>query len=297
MNCRDFQNEFDGLDRLSENMRLHLEVCPECREFQIAQTSLFDMLGNLERVSVPNDFDIQLRKRIAAANSVKENAGFFPSLRFAFPLALSLVVISIIAFGGLFLVNRNSNDRVAEAETPKDNPVAESPLQPANTVAAQYTPIPESMANSSVSDDKLVADGTLPKAKLSPAKENSIPKPVEKDSGGGFKDMAVTSVPPLIQPEFDSNREVRNPSDIGATTIAEIADILRISGITLEGLKVVSVRKDSVADRSGVLPGDIVDEINGKKLTGNSISGKQINVNSLTVLREASKREIILVNK
>ena len=39
---------------------------------------------------------------------------------------------------------------------------------------------------------------------------------------------------------------------------------------------------------------DVIEAVNGKKITGDLISGEQINVKTLTVLRNGETKEIVL---
>ncbi len=61
--------------------------------------------------------------------------------------------------------------------------------------------------------------------------------------------------------------------------------------------EVKSVTKNSLAERSGVKVGDVVEAIDGKKISDEPFSGRTIKVKTLTVLRGAKKIEIALSNQ
>jgi hypothetical protein len=70
MNCQTCQFEIEDLranEPLSEEARAHLSVCPVCRAFHDERQALRKLVGSLESVSAPADFDFRLRARLAAA--------------------------------------------------------------------------------------------------------------------------------------------------------------------------------------------------------------------------------------
>ncbi|HVF88047.1 MAG TPA: hypothetical protein VM866_10675 [Pyrinomonadaceae bacterium] len=93
MSCKIFQIEIKNRDwgtPLSLATREHLDCCEECRKIHDEQTSLRLLIGELEKVCAPADFEFRLRSRIAAT----ENAGrttFRERLKFS-PNTVSLVL-------------------------------------------------------------------------------------------------------------------------------------------------------------------------------------------------------------
>jgi hypothetical protein len=70
MNCQTCQFEIEELELnegLSGEARAHLSVCPVCRAFHDERQALKRLVGCLEAVSAPHDFDFRLRARLAAA--------------------------------------------------------------------------------------------------------------------------------------------------------------------------------------------------------------------------------------
>ncbi|MDQ3685338.1 MAG: hypothetical protein M3430_07005 [Acidobacteriota bacterium] len=93
MSCKIFQTEIKDRDwctPLSLTTREHLDCCEECRKIHDEQTSLRLLIGELEKVCAPADFEFRLRSRIAAT----ENAGrttFRERLKFS-PNAVSIAL-------------------------------------------------------------------------------------------------------------------------------------------------------------------------------------------------------------
>lgn len=70
MNCQTCQFEIEEVratERLSDSARLHLSTCAVCRAFHDERQALKRLVGSLEAVTAPPDFDFRLRARLAAA--------------------------------------------------------------------------------------------------------------------------------------------------------------------------------------------------------------------------------------
>lgn len=306
MNCRDFHNEFEENAELSNLATLHLDSCTNCKKYHFEQTRLWEMLGGLNKVEAPKDFDFQLKARIARSKPTDfQPSGLFPALRYVLPLSAVLVVLSVVALSGLYFVDTNSIAPVAVSETP--NPLVNSAM-PINTfvepkeVTAEKSPL---VNQAPVYEANSLKPITLEQKPNVARKEveggnkdfpNSIPKlitPGNKDSGGGSNDIAGTS-PGVINPKGINPKQKIESDTIQNNTSIKISDFLSTSGMQISSLKVVSVQKNSIAERSGVKVGDVIEAINGKKITGDSLEGKGINITNLTVLRDGEKLEIVL---
>ncbi len=294
MNCEKFQNEFELRSALSSGAALHLDSCADCHE----HSRLLELLSGLERVEVPKDFDFQLNVRIARGKPSRSWIELIPSLQFVLPLAL--VVVSIAALSGVYFFNKNSFEPIAI------NDVAAPDLSnellnvaPDEDVLTRENEKPKTGIELSNSLLELIKSPEIAtkdneanqKSKASQSDPNSI-----KDAGAGSRDSAVTSIAPLIQPEFDSNRKVDSSAILRVATVTKLSDVWNLLGITVDSLKVVSVGKISVAERSGVKTGDLIEAIDGEKITSESITGNQIHVKSITVVRNGIRREVLLTN-
>ena len=71
-NCNAVRRELDEMD-LGEDcsgpVTLHLQECMECRDFHQSRIKLRDLVGSLETVGAPPDFDFRLRARLANEKS------------------------------------------------------------------------------------------------------------------------------------------------------------------------------------------------------------------------------------
>jgi hypothetical protein len=66
--CRATRREIDESElnqRLGDQALSHLAACASCRDFRAERASLRELVGSLEPVAAPGDFDMRLRARIA----------------------------------------------------------------------------------------------------------------------------------------------------------------------------------------------------------------------------------------
>jgi hypothetical protein len=98
--CRREIEESDGARTHTGSAGAHLETCAECRAFSNEQTALRRLIGSLEVVTAPADFDFRLRARLAGVKS--EGARHGARLRFApgaWSLALAASFVLLLSVG------------------------------------------------------------------------------------------------------------------------------------------------------------------------------------------------------
>ena len=98
MNCQKCKIEIEERDlrreRLSSAAEAHLSACASCRIFGEERHALIRLVGGLEKVSAPADFDFRMRARMAAENRRDApRAGWF---NFS-PAALSWPLLGCLA--------------------------------------------------------------------------------------------------------------------------------------------------------------------------------------------------------
>ena len=98
--CRDEIEESEGGQPLGERSVAHLDSCPKCSAFRQEFLALTQMIGGLEVVDAPPDFDFRLRARLAASKS--QDQGRVAWNRFAqsgWALALAASFVILVAIG------------------------------------------------------------------------------------------------------------------------------------------------------------------------------------------------------
>ena len=103
-NCEVIRQELDELmlgDTYSAAALAHLRECAACRDFNEKQTRLRQIVGSLDTVSAPPDFDFRLRARLAN-NANGAAFHLWPAVRRAIAFA---VVLFVFVLGALLVRN------------------------------------------------------------------------------------------------------------------------------------------------------------------------------------------------
>jgi hypothetical protein len=156
--CRNTRREIDELElghRPSLAATAHMAACSACQTFQAERTSLRELVGSLEPVVAPPDFDMRLRARIAADKYEKRQQPFFA--RLVSTPALAAAALFVTVAGSVVWISRRPNPAVTPSKTEvatKTNqsnvlaPVNQS--EPQNvTPASEEAPIPVASNNGS----------------------------------------------------------------------------------------------------------------------------------------------------
>ena len=108
MNCQTCQFEIEELETnegLSDGARAHLSVCPVCRAFHDERQALKRLVGSLEAVSAPHDFDFRLRARLAAAKEAGNHRSSWRSFVSSAP-AIGLAATFAVLIAGFVFYNQ-----------------------------------------------------------------------------------------------------------------------------------------------------------------------------------------------
>lgn len=150
MNCKLYRTKIEEMnfgERLNAETETHLRACRACADFYAERAALRGLIGDLERVNAPSDFDFRLRARIAAENAstgrsraVWRFAPGLVSLAVAALFALTLVTLRVYqtqppATNLAQMPDADVETRAnnTTASVPTDNNVAALPAQPATT--------------------------------------------------------------------------------------------------------------------------------------------------------------------
>jgi hypothetical protein len=148
MNCQNVRWVIEAADRgdvLSIAAQEHISACPACEKFNDEHVKLRDIVSNLGTVKAPEDFDFQLRARLARGNA-QHTKPFFNRLNFGFR-GLAFASLMVV-FGGAMLVvylRSPGQNQVVKNDTPGASPIAAaSPYQPPTGAPGGITFAPES---------------------------------------------------------------------------------------------------------------------------------------------------------
>lgn len=124
--CRATRREIDESElnqRLTNQALSHLEVCSACRAFRAERASLRELVGSLEPVAAPGDFEMRLRARIANER-VQARQPFIFRFVTSTPAIVAAALVVMLATSLVWFAQRNGSRQTPSiAATP---PAAES---------------------------------------------------------------------------------------------------------------------------------------------------------------------------
>ena len=177
--CRHVRREIDVSElnlRLSDQAQAHIASCPTCREFRDERTRLRQLVGSLEPVTAPADFDLRLRARIAAERQRPARASLFPHFLVSTPVMAAAAVIVILAASIVWFSQRNGSQSPTVAQsgsasdrqrndvalTKETNPNPASDVSPAKTAEPQNQTLNGSRDMNRKPNPTLTAKGRTP---------------------------------------------------------------------------------------------------------------------------------------
>jgi len=309
MNCRDFLFEFEDRNALTEAATLHLNNCLNCRKTSAEQTQVWQMIDGLRRVDAPKDFDFHLKARIAKASANDFKPRYLPVLRYVLPLSVIVLIFTLIVFNTVFLNDKNTVPQVAETNFPtaieQENTFAQIPNEQFEVTNNYQNPNVENPAVATSNPDKQSQDVAIPKKETEFAAVRQTKKTLNgasqksiKDNFTGSIDSSLTNSTEKLPEGLNPNQKIEvvpNVSGVKFFTAAEILLELGIETVLENGKRVVkSVRQKSVGETSNIKNGDVIEAIDGKKLTDEPTPGEKIEGKTLTVTRGGAKKEILL---
>ena len=165
MNCQMCRIEIEesGVNAsLSDGARAHLSACQVCRAFHDERQALKRLVGSLEAVSAPPDFDFRLRARINAAKATGNHRSSWRSFLASAPAIGLAASFALLVAGVVFY--RQVNRTAPAAEQPSAIANIQKPEQvTTNPVpAVQTTQVSDENKNSDVTT--VVAKNRRPRA-------------------------------------------------------------------------------------------------------------------------------------
>ena len=133
--CRATRREIDESElnqKLSDQARSHVALCASCRGFRAERTSLRELVGSLEPVAAPGDFDMRLRARLASERQVRARQPFIFRLAIGAPAIAGAALVVILALAMVWFAQRDSSRTPEIAKVP----IKEVPAGPQQTVPA-----------------------------------------------------------------------------------------------------------------------------------------------------------------
>lgn len=186
--CRATRREIDESELnqpVSDQAHSHLAACASCSGFRAERASLRELVGSLEPVTAPGDFEMRLRARIAS-EQVRARQPFIFRFVTSTPAIAAAALVVMLATSLVWFAQRNKSQQLSSiAATPSTAPPNEATAvsQPAAPSNGSNVPVgipapagTESRAgrqdrdgNSSRSSNKSLASSTATDYGVSPA--------------------------------------------------------------------------------------------------------------------------------
>ncbi|MBK7393905.1 MAG: PDZ domain-containing protein [Chloracidobacterium sp.] len=230
------------------------------------------LLGELKHVEAPSDFDFGVRARIAAGRPTEKGGFRIPVwLAYGAPLALVLAVGGYFALNSFYSVGDANVPVVAVNEKPNVTP----PLPAPSSEVALAPPVTKPDEQLVVKKPGVVSDSTVV----------AVKKPVAKDknTGGGSIDLASRV-----------GRRFHATPQIPAKTVL---DLIGAKGsFEADGWRVQSTTPNSLAERSQIQTGDVIESVNGQTVTDKSTLRSNTPLKTVRVRRDGKSVDIVIKN-
>jgi hypothetical protein len=133
INCKTIRRELDEMNLGEESspwVTLHLQQCVECQEFHQSRTKLRQLVGSLETVEAPADFDFRLRARLAGEKAGSAHGRVFANWSPGFrALAAAAIVLMV---GVVLFVSQRRSQQSSVAKVQVEEPARTKAVSPAS---------------------------------------------------------------------------------------------------------------------------------------------------------------------
>jgi hypothetical protein len=314
MNCKDFLNEFEDRNALSETATLHLNDCVDCRKTNTVQTRVWQVIDGFKAVDAPKDFDFRVKARIADAKPSDFRQPLFPALRYVMGLSIVCLILAFVIFNGFYSFDDKTVPQVAERNFQPPSQIESSSAIASQSEQVAVASVPQNFENEKsiveVKKQNIEQPGSKKQSRTARGEAlfaavksaRNLQERNRKDddkNSGGSQDRALRPIRVMTPKGIpNSPQTIQNPSEFSNVNPITAEQILSQLGIEISSengnRKVKKIIQNSVAERSNVKVGDIIEAIDGEKLTSEPIRGKIIEGKKLTVVRGAEKVEIPL---
>jgi len=246
------------------------------------------LLAGLKRVEAPGDFDFRVKARIAAGRPADKSRSWFPSVaRLAVPLGLLLSVGGYLSYNSIY-----QPDNVAMAPV-AENKIIEAPIV-SDVQLNEPVSLPARNENPERAESKPITDinSAVPVRRNEKRIVSSAPS--NRRPGGGSIDLASRKARVVLPKGIDPNGKVI-PRGFERNSGVSAKDILSFMGVDADSTwKVGSVKQNSMAERSGLKAGDVIEAINNQNLNEKSVFGNKFNGKNMRVSRDGKSMQIEL---
>jgi hypothetical protein len=166
--CRATRREIDESElnqKLSDQARSHIGSCTACRDFRAERSTLRELVGSLEPVAAPGDFEMRLRARLASERQARARQPYIFRFVTGTPAIASAAVLVVLALSLVWFTQRN---------TVHSPGIAKGPIKEAPALAPPSTPVVSTPDN----NEPVVLAGDKNPSRRGNASRESGSKPV-----------------------------------------------------------------------------------------------------------------------
>ena len=292
---------------------INKELKNEAREIETLTADnekLRRMLGGLKKVGAPKNFDFHLKARIANAKPEDFRKPFLlPWLRYVLPLSVIVLFAGFAFFNLSFSAgNQGAPDVVNNLQTVQ-NETANAPVETPSNIVIEEPLIASIPANKDseirTSESEFVRSGN--KAAQNKARNIAVKNSVVvqsnnrenelKNNKGGSRDITLRDAPVLFERKGNPNSGGSKPLNVEQNKIP-LQQVLSQIGIEAayadKGWKIISIKDKSLAMLSDMKVGDLIEAIDDKKLSSDTVFEQAFTGKVFRILRDGKQMLIEL---
>lgn len=257
------------------------------------ERKISELVGSLERVSAPNDFEFRLKARIAAGKGENYQTVGWQRLRYLLPVGASAFILAFVLYATNFFAPQPF-EKAAETLSSKTEPTAVQTIEtPANTMVAVSNANKAEIFPINVVDQKesprIIDEEEEPRFISENPKKKALPN-ISMEDGSSSRDTTVTTPPVILPLNLNPEKKLDKPQEFDKSQAFTVLDILKNIGIEAVSennkLKVKSILQNSPAGLSDVKDGDVIEAIDDLKIEGSGKSQNLKGAKKITVLRD-----------
>jgi hypothetical protein len=280
-------------ENLKNNLNSTREILPD------GEQKVCDLIGKLDRVECPKNFDFHLKARIAGSDKKDFQPSVWQTLRYIVPVAACVLIVAFVMVqGGIFSPVTQTGNTIATATNPNIQAFDErSNRTQIFTVSNSSEPITAAVPDRNAQSNSILSRNVS--LNNSSESRSSLPKLLPEDQPTMSKDFGVgQNIKPLYPNGINPDQVKPKYPETQDNRLVSIKQAFDIFGITAEmaagRMKVITVRENSIADKSGIKAGDFIESIDDMKLTPGETTLRSNNVSKITVLRGGKSLQLSL---
>ncbi|HEX8247028.1 MAG TPA: PDZ domain-containing protein [Pyrinomonadaceae bacterium] len=268
-----------------------------------------ELLASLKQVEAPQDFEFRLKARIARANPNAYQTNYKRHFAYALPAFASVIVSTFVVLNGNFFGGAGEVNPIAETQAQQPPPAVNitQPQKFTNASIASDSSDRKAeekilVANSGSQIERSGSSGepsSIAIGKRNEKPKNEKLKVLIKENDGFSQDKTQLGSTKVFRPRgLNPDAKVEPPKDFNSEKSFSAQELLSPLGVEVVGengkWKVKNVSPNSAAERSGLKTDDVIETLDGQKLSGTPLRGKKIEVKKLGVKRGGAQIEINL---